>query len=76
MLVEKKSQEEEIVFRNEGDIDDLLNHIQQEIHLNSIIQLKLPDSVQKSILKVKLTQLYEIKLGLQQALDKWNKELE
>lgn len=76
MLVERKNQEEEIVFRNKGEIDGLLNHIEQEIHLNSIIRFKISDGLQKFLLELKLTQLHEIKLSLQQAIIKYKEENE
>ena len=60
-------QAEEIVQRNKGNIDDLLNHINQEIHISAIIHLRLPSSLYKIFLNSKIVQLQEIKIELLQA---------
>lgn len=65
------NQAEEIVFRNDGDIDDLFNHIEQEIHLTAIIQFKLEEGLYKSFLQAKLIQLQIIKTEFQQAKIKY-----
>ena len=69
------SEEKEIVLRNKGDIDDLLNHIDQEIHLNTIILTKIHKRrIYKNLLII-TNQLQEIKMNLQEELTEYNKNL-
>ena len=74
-MVSRKTQAEEIVFRNKGDIKDLLHHIDQEIHINSIMSLSLEDGLLKNITQAKASQLQLIKTELQIALDKYQKKI-
>ena len=62
------NQADEIVSRNKGNIDDLICHINKEIHISAIIHKRIDDSVYKSFLQVKLEQLQIIKTELQVAL--------
>ncbi len=65
------NQAEEIVLRNKGNIDDLICHINQEIHISAIMFEKLNDGIYNSFLQVKLEQLQIIKSELQVALDNY-----
>jgi len=65
------NQAEEIVSRNEGDINDLINHINQEIRVSTIINKKLDDGLYKNFIQEKTKQLLTIKSELQQALIKY-----
>jgi len=70
------NQAEEIVSRNEGDINDLINHINQEIRVSTIINKKLDDGLYKNFIQEKTKQLLTIKSELQQALIKYQKAKE
>ena len=71
-----KSEAEEIVRRNFGDINDIIGHIDQSIHINTILN-KLPSSsILKSINNERAVQLISLKLELQIALAKYKKEEE
>lgn len=70
-----KSQAEEIVERNEGNINELILHINKEIHLNSIMNKNLTDGMLKTISQQRAIQLQLIKTELQISLVKYNKEL-
>jgi len=66
-------QAEEIVSRNKGDIDDLVCHINKELHITAIMHKRLDDGIYKSFLQVKAEQLQLIKTELQIVLDNYNR---
>ncbi len=65
------NQAEEIVSRNKGNVDDLVNHLNQEIHVSAIMLQRMGEGSNKSYLEAKLIQLQQIKVELQQALIKY-----
>ncbi|KKK48237.1 hypothetical protein LCGC14_3147190, partial [marine sediment metagenome] len=69
------NQEKEIVERNQGNIKRLMNHIEQELHLSAIIQLKLSDGLNKSLMQQRLIQLQTIKTNLQVELINYNESI-
>ena len=75
MSIKPITPEKEIVLRNKGDIDDLINHIDQEIHLNTIMLIKSKEGRFKTLLIAKTLQIQEIKKNLQEELTEYNKNL-
>jgi len=68
------NQVDEIVSRNKGNIDDLVCHINKEIHISSIIHKRLNEGIYKSFLQVKIEQLQSIKIELQIALNNYKRD--
>lgn len=69
-----KIQTSEIIKRNKGDVNDLLLHLNNEIHLNSILAKGLNNGILKEISMEKALQLQLIKSEFQIGLVKYNKE--
>ncbi len=69
------NQADEIILRNKGNIDDLICHINMDLHITAIMHKKLDDGVYKCFLQVKLEQLQIIKLDLQQSLIKYREKI-
>jgi len=53
-------------------VDDLLHHIEQDLHLQSIMQHNLPNGLNKTIAQERTIQLLKIKSNLQIALLEYN----
>ena len=68
------NQADEIVLRNKGNIDDLVCHINKEIHISAIIHKRIGDGIYKCFLQVKLEQLHQLKVDLQQSLIKYKEK--
>ena len=69
-----RKEAEEIVERNSGEINDLINHIEQELHVNSILSFKMDNSIFKRFLQEKVLKLQLLKTELQQALEEYNQK--
>ena len=69
-----KDQVNEIINRNKGDVQDLILHLDQEIHLNSILAKSLKRGILKTISQEKGMQFQLLKTELQIGLIKYNNE--
>ncbi|KKK59352.1 hypothetical protein LCGC14_3035270 [marine sediment metagenome] len=67
----KLNEEKEIVERNKGNIKELMNHLENELHLSAIIQNKLSDGLQKSLMQQRSIHLQIIKTNFQIELIKY-----
>lgn len=69
-----KEQTFEIIKRNSGNITDLLNHINKDINLNSVMSKDLDDILLKQVYQQRILHLQEIKINLQNGLIKYKEE--